>query len=176
MVVTVIASVLALGLVFAATLELITDILPSAPALVFAAIPHVNAGIALVALTAMTLGYREIRAGRIAQHRRWMLIALAAFATFLLLYLYNVGVTGPHPFPGPDSVYRTVYLPILIIHMVLAVICIPLLFYISILALTRAPGAVAATRHPTVARPTLALWVTTFVLGIAIYAMLYLVY
>jgi putative membrane protein len=83
---------------------------------------------------------------------------------------------GPATFPGPDPVYRTVYLPLLAVHILLAVVCIPLLYYVLLLAATRPVSALVDTAHARVGRVAAALWILSFVLGNVVYAMLYVVY
>lgn len=174
---TVILTVISLGLVLGATLEVIpADTLPVAPAWVFDVIPHVNAVIALIALAVMGFGFQSIRHNDIRRHRLSMVLALGLFATFLVLYLYNVSITGAHPFPGPDVIYYYVYLPILLIHMVLAIICIPLLIYVALLGLSNPVAAIPQTNHARVARPALLLWAVSFALGIVVYLQLYIIY
>lgn len=175
--VTALLTVISAVVVFAATLEAVPDAwLPTAPGWVYDVIPHLNAGLAVVALGAMGNGYRAIRRGDIDRHRLSMLAAMAAFITFLVLYLYNVAVTGPGTFPGPTFVERFVYYPLLAIHVGLALVCLPLLYYVSLLAASHPVSAIPRTNHARVARPALALWAVSFGLGLVVYLMLYLIY
>ena len=98
------------------------------------------------------------------------------FVAFLVLYLYRVSLVGPAPFPGPDSVYQFVYLPVLAIHILLAIVCIPLLYYVLLLALTHDVAELPATNHPRVGRVAASLWQISFALGIVVYLLLYAVY
>ena len=169
-------SVASLALVFGAVLGAVPrSLLPHSPG-VAAAIPHLNAGISLVAIVAIVVGWRSIRRGDVRRHRAAMLAAAALFAAFLLLYLYKVVVEGTAPFPGPESVYTFLYLPLLAIHVTLAVVCVPLLYYVLLLGLTHPVAEIAATRHPRVGRIAASLWITSFVLGVAVYLLLYVVY
>ncbi|MHB9286414.1 DUF420 domain-containing protein [Halobacteriales archaeon Cl-PHB] len=140
------------------------------------AIPHLNAVLSLVAIATIVAGVRAIRRGDVRRHRSLMLTSLGLFATFLALYLYRVGVEGPTAFDGPDAVYTFLYLPVLVIHMGLAIVCIPLLYYVLLLAVSRPVSQLSETRHPSVGKVAAALWVTSFALGTAVYAMLYWVY
>jgi putative membrane protein len=105
-----------------------------------------------------------------------MLLSAALFATFLVLYLYKVTLEGPAEFPGPEAVYRQVYLPVLAVHVLLAVVCIPLLYYVLLLATTRPITALGDTAHARVGRVAAGLWLVSFVLGNVVYALLYVVY
>lgn len=174
---TVVLTLVSLALIFGAVLGLIPDAaIPVAPGWVFELIPHVNGAIAVFAPVVMGYGYLAIRRRQFLMHRRAMLVSLGAFTTFLVLYLYNLTLTGTHPFDGPDIVYDYVYLPILLVHMVLAMVCIPLLYYVALIALTRPISEIPRTNHARVARPALALWATVFALGFVVYLQLYVIY
>ena len=174
---TGVLSVLSLVLVFAAALGAMPRaLLPRASPAVFAAIPHVNAVVSTVAIGTIVAGVAFARRGEYRRHRAMMVASLVLFATFLALYLYKVSIQGPAPFPGPDPVYRFVYLPLLAVHVLLAVVCVPLLYYVALLAATRPIAEVFGTRHRRVGRVAASLWLVSFVLGNVVYAMLYLVY
>lgn len=169
-------SVASLALVFGAVLGAVPPaLLPHAPG-VAAAIPHLNAAISLVAIVAIAVGWRSIQRGDVARHRTAMLAAAGLFAAFLLLYLYKVVVEGTAPFPGPEPVYTFLYLPILAVHMILAVVCVPLLYYVLLIGLTHPVAEIPSTRHPRVGRIAASLWLVSFALGVVVYLLLYVVY
>ncbi|MEF8776241.1 MAG: DUF420 domain-containing protein [Haloarculaceae archaeon] len=147
--------------------------IPRAPDLVIEGIPHVNALLSVLAIGSIGHGLGQIRRGRVDRHRRAMLVALALFASFLLLYLYRVAVHGPTAFGGPDVLYSWLYLPLLGLHMALAILCIPLLYYVLLLAVTRPPSELSATLHPRIGRIAAPLWLVSFVMGVAVYVLLY---
>lgn len=174
---TLVLTLISLALVFGAAGRVVApELLPHAPQRVVGVIPHVNAGLSVVALGAMAIGYRAIRRRNVGRHRLAMLTALAAFLLFLGLYLYKVALEGPRSFPGPETIHLYVYLPVLVVHVGLAIVCLPLLYYVALIALTHPIGEIPHTNHPRVARPALALWATTFLLGIAVYLQLYVLY
>lgn len=175
---TAVLSVVSLALVFSAAGGMIPpSAVPRAPSWLLAAIPHVNAAISLTAIVTIALGWRSIRAGRVDRHRLAMLGAFGLFVGFLALYLYRlVALGGPASFPGPATVERFVYLPVLAVHILLAVVCLPLLYYVLLLAMTRSVGELRRTRHAAVGRIAAALWVVSFALGVVVYLMLYHVY
>jgi putative membrane protein len=155
-------SVVSLALVFGAALRVLpTGGLP-APAGLLAAIPHVNAVISTAAIVTIVAGVVAARRGEYERHRALMLASLGLFAAFLVLYLYKVS--------------RFVYYPVLAIHILLAVVCVPLLYYVLLLALTRPLPEVFDTRHKEVARVAASLWLVSFFLGNVVYALLYVVY
>lgn len=175
-VLTGVLSVVSLALVFGAVLGVFEAVAPTAPEPVIDAIPHVNAVLSAVAIGTIVVGWRAIRRGAVERHRRLMLVTVGLFVAFLALYLYRVSLVGPAPFPGPDSVYQFVYLPVLAIHILLAIVCIPLLYYVLLLALTHEVAELPATNHPRVGRVAASLWLISFALGIVVYLLLYAVY
>jgi putative membrane protein len=174
---TVLLTVVSLALVFGAVLGAIPQsLLPEASAGVLNAIPHVNAVISTAAIGTIFLGVRFIRRGDVRKHRTMMLTSLVLFVLFLVLYLYKVILQGAAEFPGPANVYQFVYLPTLAIHILLAIVCIPLLYYVLLLGLTRPVAEIYETRHKTVGRVAASLWLISFFLGNVVYVLLYVVY
>ncbi|MFB6173401.1 MAG: DUF420 domain-containing protein, partial [Halobacteriales archaeon] len=151
-------------------------VLPRAPATQIAAIPHVNAVLATLAVGTIAGGWLSIRRGAVRRHRALMLASAGLFALFLLLYLYRIALEGPTPFGGPAAVYRFVYLPVLAVHVLLAVVCIPLVYYVLLLAATRPVGEIPASPHARAGRVAATLWLVSFALGDAVYLLLYVVY
>jgi putative membrane protein len=175
--VTALLSVVSLALVFGAALRAIpAESVPRASDATLAAIPHVNAAISAVAVVTIALGWRWIRRGEIRKHRAAMGTAFVLFLGFLTLYLYRVLLHGPTEFAGPAWVDQYLYLPLLAVHVLLAIVCVPLLYYVLLLAATRPVSEIPLTRHPRVGRVAAALWLTSFVLGIAVYLLLYVVF
>lgn len=169
-------SALALAAIFAAVGGGIpSDSVPRSDRLASIA-PHLNAALSIGALVCIGLGVRAIRAGQVRTHRFLMSLAFVQFLGFLGLYLYKIIVEGTTAFPGPDMVYMVVYLPLLGIHIVLAIICVPLLFYVISLAIAHPVTVIPGTDHPRVGRVAATLWAISFGLGLLVYALLYLVY
>jgi putative membrane protein len=170
-------SAVSLALVFGAVLGIVPDgTLPRAPATVINAIPHLNAGISVLAIGTIGSGWRAIRRGEVRRHRALMVISLGLFVAFLALYLYKVVLEGPAAFPGPETIYQFVYLPILAVHILLAIVCIPLLYYVLLLALTHSIEEIPQTNHPRIGRTAASLWMISFALGVVVYLLLYAVY
>jgi putative membrane protein len=173
--VTAILSSLSIGIVFAAAGGAVpTETLPRAPEALLDAIPHINAAISLMAIATITLGVRAIRAGEIARHRSLMFASFGLFVVFLAGYLYRVSLLGPTEFSGPAVVGTFVYYPILAIHILLAVVCIPLLYHTMLLAATYSPHELSETIHPRLGRIAAPLWLVSFLLGFVVYLLVYL--
>lgn len=126
-----------------------------------------NACLNLTSAILLITGFRFIRRRRIRQHRRCMLGAVAASGLFLALYIVRFSLTGTHTFTGPE-VIRRIYLTILFSHMILAVVILPLVIRLLVLA-----GREQFEAHRRLARWTLPMWLYTSVTGLVVYVMLY---
>lgn len=169
-------TLISLAFVFGAALRVIpSSVFPHVSGLI-EIIPHLNALISLTAIVLISAGWYFIRADEIRNHRIAMVSSFGLFVAFLVLYLYRVILEGPTPFPGPGAVKAYVYLPLLAIHITLAIVCVPLLYYVLLLALTRPVSELYATNHRRVARIAAPLWLISFALGIVVYSLLYVVY
>jgi putative membrane protein len=173
---TAVLSVVSLALVFAAALGLLPAGALPQPRAVLNAIPHLNAVISLTAIGTILAGVRAIKAGRVDRHRVLMLASFGLFAAFLFLYLYRVAVLGPTTFDGPGSIRTFVYLPILVVHIGLAILCVPFVFYALLSAGTRPVEEIYGSNHPRAGRVAAVLWLVSFSMGIVIYLLLYHVY
>lgn len=175
-VVVALLSILSLLAIFAAVLGYVpARLLPRYDPLL-SAVPHLNALISLCAIGTISYGLVAIRRGRIARHRAGMLTSAALFASFLVLYLYRVSIVGPTEFAGPDAIRQFLYLPMLGVHILLAIVCVPFVFAALVIALTHPTAELGRTRHPTVGRVAAVLWLISFSLGIGVYLLLHVVY
>ena len=130
-------------------------------------LPALNASLNALATVFLVTGWVLIRQKKRDAHRACMLAAIAvstAFLTSYLIYHFNVG-SVPFQKQGP---IRTVYLTILLTHIVLAVVIVPLIF----MSLSRALTS-RFDRHRRIARWTLPLWLYVSVTGVIVYLMLY---
>jgi len=173
-VLTGVLTIVSLALVFGAVLGAIpSTVLPNAPATVLEAIPHVNAAVSALAIATIIAGVRAIKRGSVTRHRRLMVTTTGLFATFLVLYLYRVTLVGPTEFAGPAFVETYVYLPLLAIHILLAIVAIPAVYYTLLLAASYPTAELSETHHPRAGKLAASLWLVSFSLGIVVYAMLY---
>lgn len=173
---TGILSIVSLVLVFGAVLGAVPEgLLPRFDGLI-EVIPHANAAISLAAIVTILLGISSIRNGDIERHRLLMLASTALFALFLVLYLYRISLEGPSAFPGPEAVRQFAYLPLLAIHILFAVICVPFVYYALLLAGTHSIAELPSTNHPRAGKIAASLWLVSFSLGFIIYLMLYVIF
>lgn len=130
----------------------------------------VNASLNATSAAALFAGYWFVRRRRLHAHRRAMTAALTASALFLVFYVTRVLISGTHEFAG-EGTARTVYLSILLSHMVLAVVLVPLVLRLIYLVRRRRFGA-----HAAWARWTFPIWAYVSVTGLTVYLLLYHVY
>jgi len=174
---TAVLSVASIALVVAAVRGFVPNTaVPHAPQWFVEAIPTLNAVISAAAIGTIVAGVRRIRAGDVDAHRKRMVATTLLFVAFLGLYLYRLVVHGTTEFAGPDAVYTFVYLPVLVVHMGLAMVAIPLVYYALLLAGTHSVAELPDTRHAAVGRAAAGFWLVSFALGIVVYLMLYVLF
>ena len=174
---TALLSVVSLALVFGAVGGIIpSSLLPRTSDAVLEAIPHFNAAVSATAIVTIVLGWRAISRENVQRHKAFMLTSFGLFAAFLVAYLYRLTLVGTAEFPGPELVYSYVYLPFLAVHILLAIACVPFVFYALLLAATRPYQELYHTRHAQVGFVAAVLWLISFSMGIGVYLMLHHVY
>jgi len=132
----------------------------------FAFLPALNAVFNGLSATALLIGFTCIRARRIAAHRASMLTAFAFSTLFLVGYIAHHALHGDVRYPAHAGL-RSVYLPLLASHIVLAVITLPMVLVTFFFSLTgRFP------QHRKIARWTFPLWLYVSVTGVVTYVML----
>jgi len=130
-------------------------------------LPALNATLNATAATLLLVGYRFIRRGEIRRHRATMLAACGVSTAFLTSYVIYHANVGSKPFPGHGPL-RTIYLTILVTHVVLAVTVVPLALITVIRGLRG-----RYDRHRAIARWTFPIWLYVSVTGVIVYLMLY---
>jgi len=133
-------------------------------------LPALNATLNGTCAVLLTIGYVLIRRGRVQQHRRVMIAAFVTSTLFLISYLIYHANIGSKPFPGTGAI-RTVYLTILVSHILLAMLIVPM----ALITLSRGLRE-RFDRHVAIARWTLPIWLYVSVTGVLVYVMLYKLY
>ena len=132
----------------------------------YAFLPALNALLNSLSATALLIGYTLIRARRIRAHRAAMMIAFAFSTLFLVSYILHHALHGDVRYPA-HAALRSLYLPLLASHIILAIVALPLILVTFFFSLTgRIP------QHRKVARWTFPLWLYVSVTGVVTYAML----
>jgi putative membrane protein len=132
----------------------------------FAFLPALNALLNGLSATALLIGYTFIRARRVQAHRAAMITAFAFSTLFLVSYILHHYLHGDVFYPA-HAPWRSVYLPLLASHIILAVVALPLVLVTFFFSLSgRIP------QHRKVARWTFPLWLYVSVTGVLTYVML----
>ena len=129
-------------------------------------LPALNALLNALAAVALVTGYIFVRGQSIAAHRTSMFTAFVFSSLFLVAYITNYALHGEMHFHGEGTI-RLVYFPLLISHIILAVVVLPMILITFFLSLSgRFPA------HRRLARWTFPVWLYVSVTGVIVYAML----
>jgi len=130
-------------------------------------IPALNASLNGAATLCLIAGYISIKRKREFHHKLFMVSALIFSAFFLGFYLYYHAHVGSKIFPELGFI-KTIYLAILIPHIILAAVMVPLILGTFFFAFTG-----NFIKHKKWAKITLPIWLYVSFTGILIYLMLY---
>jgi uncharacterized membrane protein YozB (DUF420 family) len=130
------------------------------------ALPKVNASLNGLNTLLLIVGFGLILARKIEWHKRVMLSCFAVSTAFLTTYVvYHWFKAGPKAYLGD---HRTLYLSILLSHIVLAAAIIPM----ALVTLYKGWSG-QLDSHRWIARITLPIWLYVSITGVLIYWMLY---
>ena len=129
-------------------------------------LPALNALLNALSAAALLIGYIFIRAKRIQAHRAAMIAAFAFSTLFLVSYIFHHALHGDVRYPV-HAALRSVYLPLLASHILLAIVALPLVLVTFFFSLT---GRIR--EHRKVARWTFPLWLYVSVTGVVTYILL----
>jgi putative membrane protein len=129
-------------------------------------LPNLNALLNGLAALALLIGFYFIKQRRIAAHRASMLTAFVFSSLFLVSYIANHALHGDQKYPVHDFVYR-IYIPLLVSHIVLAIVALPVVLITFYLSLS---GRIPA--HRRLAKITFPLWLYVSVTGVIVRIML----
>jgi putative membrane protein len=155
------------GFVSLAVAAVIYLVPPSAAERAPSALASVNAALNGAAGCFLVAGFVFIRRRQLDAHKRCMLTAFGLSSLFLITYLLHHIQVGSVKFQGTGLI-RTVYLALLVPHIVLAAVIVPMALFTIYRGWT---GRIEL--HRKVARITLPLWLYVSASGVAIYWMLY---
>jgi len=130
--------------------------------------PAMNACLNATATVLLVTGWRRVRRGDVAGHRRAMLAACGFSAAFLASYVVHKAIVRAHrPYTG-EGLDAYAYQLILWTHLVLALSLTWLVPRTLFLALKD-----RRAEHKRLARWTLPIWLYVSVTGVVVYLMLY---
>jgi putative membrane protein len=132
----------------------------------YAFLPALNALLNGLSAIALLIGYTFIRARRIAAHRAAMITAFLFSSLFLVSYILHHALHGDIRYPL-HAALRSLYLPLLASHILLAIVALPMILVTFFFSLTgRIP------QHRRIARWTFPLWLYVSITGVVTWAML----
>ena len=132
----------------------------------YAFLPALNALLNGLSATALLIGYTFIKSRRIEAHRAAMMTAFGFSTLFLVSYIAHHALHGDVRYPI-HAALRSVYLPLLASHIILAIVALPLVLVTFFFSLSgRIP------QHRKIARWTFPLWLYVSVTGVVTYVML----
>lgn len=136
-------------------------------------LPHAIAIVNTLALVLLATGWWLIRNGYVKLHRIAMPSALGLISLFLVMYVTRIYLGGIKEFPGPESIYYYAYLPILIIHLTLSIVCVQPVLYVALIGFTHRVEDIPRTKHRLIGRIAVPMWILSLALGLVVYVMLY---
>ena len=171
---SVIITVLAYGILsFVLFRERLSTVPSDFVAQLLAILPHAIAVVNALGLSLLATGWWLIRNGHVKLHRIAMPSALALISLFLVMYVTRVYFGGIKEFPGPANLYYYVYLPVLIVHLALSIMCIQPVLYVALIGLTHRIENIPRTNHKLIGRIAVPMWILSLALGLVVYVMLY---
>jgi putative membrane protein len=130
-------------------------------------LPVLNAALNGSAALLLTGGYFAIKAGLIRLHKTALLTALATSAVFLASYLYYHGAVRHGEETKYTGEWRSLYVVLLVSHIVLAAVTVPLALTTAWLGLSN-----RLVWHKRIARVTLPIWLYVSITGVVVYLFL----
>lgn len=130
-------------------------------------LPTLNASLNTIAGILLLSGYISIKLGKKTLHRNLMISALAVSAAFLTSYLIYHYHVPSKKFPDLGFI-KTVYLLVLIPHIILAAVMVPMILKTFWHAYKQ-----EWEKHKKIARITFPIWMYVSVTGVIVYFMLY---
>ncbi len=136
-------------------------------------LPSLNASLNGLATILLTLGFVFIKRDKRESHRNMMVGAFGVSIVFLVCYVAHKalkGIAGGEintPFEG-EGIWPWIYYPMLISHILLAIVIVPLILVTLTLAVRG-----RFEQHRRWARWTYPLWYYVSVTGVLVYCFLY---
>jgi|Deesub1362A_J573_1020465.scaffolds.fasta_scaffold00845_1 uncharacterized membrane protein YozB (DUF420 family) len=134
-------------------------------------------------VTAMFLtGYYFARKRNFSLHPKFMGTAFVLDIAFLVSYMIKSLVEGRTKFMGPLGVYKFVYLPTVVFHSIISIVVLLLAAFMVYNGIknfdkkTMTMRTENVLKHRKFGKITLTTWVLSFMSGIAVYLLLYILY
>ena len=132
----------------------------------YAFLPALNAILNGMSAISLLIGFTFIRSKKIRAHRAAMITAFGFSTLFLVGYILHHALHGDVRYPA-HAAWRSVYLPLLASHIILATLALPIVLVTFFFSLTgRIP------QHRKIARWTFPMWLYVSITGVITYVML----
>ncbi len=127
-------------------------------------------------------GYYFAKKRNFKLHPKFMATAFGLDVAFLVSYMVKSLVEGRTEFAGPQQVYKFVYLPVVVFHSLISIVVLVMAAFMVYNGIknfdrrnfTMNPANVS--KHRKMGKVTLITWIFSFVSGLAVYILLYVVY
>ena len=133
-------------------------------------LPLINACLNFISATLLVCGFVAVKKKKVQLHKNLMISAFCTSTLFLSSYLYYHYTTGHILFQGDGSV-RTIYLLILVPHILLAMVMLPMIL-MTFFFIFR--GQVIS--HKKIAKWTFPIWLYVSLTGVILYVYMYVIY
>jgi putative membrane protein len=130
-------------------------------------LPPFNTALIVISGLALITGFVFIKRQNKEAHKKSMLTATAFAGFFLIVYVIRWFLLGSKPFEG-EGISRTIYLLVLVTHIILAIGIVPMV----IITLRRALKG-DFEKHKAIARFTFPTWLYVAISGWVVFWMLY---
>lgn len=128
-------------------------------------LPALNAALNALSAVALVIGFRQVRARHIAQHRAAMFAAFFFSSLFLVSYITNHALHGESHLPvSHASALWYGYATMLASHILLSIVALPMILITFFLSLSG-----RFLQHKAIARWTFPIWLYVSVTGVLVY-------
>ncbi len=127
-------------------------------------------------------GYYFARKRNFNLHPKFMISAFLLDVAFLVSYMIKSLIEGRTEFKGPVTVYKFIYIPTVVFHSLISIVVLALacfMIYNGLKNFDRREKKMKdenIKKHRKIGKITLFTWVLSFLSGIAVYLLLYVIY
>lgn len=137
-------------------------------------------GTILTGLVLLLIGFFQAKSKNFKNHKVFMLAAVVTQAAFLVQYITRFLMGQETTFPGPDKLRNFVFIPILVIHILTAIASIYLILrHVLESRKNERPGPQFEREyrmvHRSFGKRVFIVWLASFIGGITVFCMLYLI-
>ncbi len=128
-------------------------------------------------------GYFFARKRQISRHYRMMVFAFMLDVSFMVSYMVKSLIEGHTKFGGPVAIKMYIYYPVVAFHSIISIVVLLLAGFMVYHGFTRTEKSVDSrkmvrevARHHRMGKITLFIWILSFLSGILVYLLLYVLY